>query len=87
MKTLPSADSGHHFTSANVPWQRVINSAWCISPRAPGSAERQAEALRAEGVEVMQNSMGTFHVAHQWLWLPNELPLEFDALPPEFAED
>lgn len=37
-----------------VPWQRVVSSAGKISSRGPGTdgAERQREALEAEGVEV-----------------------------------
>ncbi|WP_420629725.1 MGMT family protein [Candidatus Leptofilum sp.] len=44
------------YTSANVPWQRVVNSQGRISIRhREQTANRQAEILRAEGVEVDEN--------------------------------
>ncbi|KAG0159639.1 hypothetical protein PDIDSM_7162 [Penicillium digitatum] len=58
LKVLASPESGSHFNSNTVPWQRVINSKGMISHRGPGSAERQAEALAQEGVEVTTDSMG-----------------------------
>lgn len=33
LKALPSADSGMHFNSSTVPWQRVINAKGMISHR------------------------------------------------------
>ncbi|KAA8650259.1 hypothetical protein EYZ11_003830 [Aspergillus tanneri] len=76
LKHLPS-DPGHYYHSGNVPWQRVINSKGMISHREPGSAERQAEALRQEGVEVDMDSMGDFYVdLARYGWFPEELPSE-----------
>lgn len=44
------------YTSANVPWQRVVNSQGRISIRhREQTANRQAEILRAEGVAVDEN--------------------------------
>lgn len=43
----------------------------------PGSAERQAEVLREEGVEVQVDSMGEFYVdMARFGWFPNQLPSE-----------
>lgn len=45
--------------------------------REPGSAERQAEALRAEGVEVEEDSMGEWYVDfRRYGWFPDVLPSE-----------
>jgi methylated-DNA-protein-cysteine methyltransferase-like protein len=45
--------------------------------RGPGSAERQAEALRQEGVEVDADSMGEFYVdLARYGWFPERLPGE-----------
>ncbi|KAJ5152662.1 uncharacterized protein N7482_009140 [Penicillium canariense] len=77
LKSLPDAESGAHFNSSTVPWQRVINSKGMISHRGPGSAERQAEALREEGVEVTRDSMGEIYVDFsQYGWFPKLLPSE-----------
>ncbi|KAJ5886069.1 uncharacterized protein N7473_008743 [Penicillium subrubescens] len=77
LKSLPNAESGSHFHSGNVPWQRVINSKGMISHRGPGSAERQAEALIQEGVEVTRDSMGEFYVNFShYGWFPKMLPSE-----------
>ncbi|KAL5357609.1 6-O-methylguanine DNA methyltransferase [Aspergillus floccosus] len=77
LKHLPSPDSENYFHSENVPWQRVINSKGMISHRGPGSAERQAEVLREEGVEVEVDSMGEFYVdLNRFGWFPNRLPSE-----------
>ena len=44
------------YTSANVPWQRVVNSQGRISiHHREQTANRQAEILRAEGVKVDEN--------------------------------
>ncbi|CAI7592469.1 unnamed protein product [Penicillium viridicatum] len=77
LKVLPSPESGLHFNSNTVPWQRVINSKGMISHRGPGSAERQAEALAQEGVEVTTDSMGEMYVDFsRYGWFPSELPSE-----------
>ncbi|CAL5871639.1 uncharacterized protein PFLUO_LOCUS5892 [Penicillium psychrofluorescens] len=75
LKSLPSSDSGSHFTSANVPWQRVINTRGMISHRGPGSAQRQADALQQENVEVTTDSMGEWYVDFsRYGWFPTSLP-------------
>ncbi|KAJ5835289.1 Winged helix-turn-helix transcription repressor DNA-binding [Penicillium robsamsonii] len=77
LKVLASPESGSHFNSNTVPWQRVINSKGMISHRGPGSAERQAEALAEEGVEVTTDSMGEMYVDFsRYGWFPSELPSE-----------
>ncbi|KGO77423.1 Winged helix-turn-helix transcription repressor DNA-binding [Penicillium italicum] len=78
LKVLASPESGSHFNSDTVPWQRVINSKGMISHRSgPGGAERQAEALAQEGVEVTTDSMGEMYVNFsQYGWFPSELPSE-----------
>ncbi|KAJ0414141.1 6-O-methylguanine DNA methyltransferase [Aspergillus carlsbadensis] len=79
LKHLPAQDSGNHFHDGNVPWQRVVNAKGMISHRGPGSAERQAEALREEGVEVTSDSMGEFYVdLSRYGWFPAELESEDD---------
>ncbi|KAJ5852644.1 Winged helix-turn-helix transcription repressor DNA-binding [Penicillium soppii] len=77
LKVLAPAESGAHFNSDTVPWQRVINSKGMISHRGPGSAQRQAEGLEAEGVEVTTDSMGDIHVdLSRYGWFPSRLPSE-----------
>lgn len=57
-----------------LPWQRVVGSGGIISERGDGGAgaARQADALRAEGVEVvpMRGDRGKWRVenfmAHAW---------------------
>jgi methylated-DNA-protein-cysteine methyltransferase-like protein len=45
--------------------------------RGPGSAERQAEALGQEGVEVTRDSMGEIYVDFsRYGWFPSRLPSE-----------
>ncbi|PLB44888.1 MGMT family protein [Aspergillus steynii IBT 23096] len=76
LKHLPS-DPTQYYNSSNVPWQRVINSKGMISHREPGSAERQAEVLRGEGVEVLMDSMGEFYInLDRYGWFPAQLPSE-----------
>jgi methylated-DNA-protein-cysteine methyltransferase-like protein len=46
----------------------------------PGSAERQAEALGQEGVEVTRDSMGEIYVDFsRYGWFPKMLPSEEEA--------
>lgn len=61
-----------------VPWHRVINSAWTISPRGDNgvSAARQAERLQAEGVEVHQGRMGEWRVSPDFVWDVTENEIE-----------
>ncbi|THU96820.1 MGMT family protein [Dendrothele bispora CBS 962.96] len=57
-----------------IPWQRVVGSSGAISSRGPGTngAQRQREALEAEGVEVTVGRTGDFRVDLQtfgwWIW-------------------
>ncbi|KAF2086638.1 MGMT family protein [Saccharata proteae CBS 121410] len=80
LKHLPSpgqGDEAPRWHSDNVPWQRVINAKGGISPRGPGGASRQAEALRQEGVYVGRGSLGEFVVDFAaYGWFPEELPSE-----------
>ncbi|KAJ5330118.1 hypothetical protein N7541_005902 [Penicillium brevicompactum] len=77
LKVLPPVESGAHFNNDTVPWQRVINSKGMISHRGPGSAQRQAESLQSEGVEVTTDSMGEMYVSlAQYGWFPSHLPSE-----------
>lgn len=70
------------FHSGNVPWQRIISAKGVISPRglAAGGAlsrNRQADALRAEGVEVMVDALGEMSVdLNRYGWFPRQLPSE-----------
>ena len=54
------------YTSANVPWQRVVNSQGRISIRhREATANKQAEMLRAEGVAVDGNGRIDLSI-HLW---------------------
>ena len=56
-----------------VPWHRVISAAGTISSRGPGTtgAQRQREALEAEGIEVTDGRTGDFRVnLGTWGWFP-----------------
>lgn len=45
--------------------------------RGLGSAARQADALRHEGVEVQQDAMGDYYIdMHRFGWFPSRLPSE-----------
>ncbi len=60
-------------TAPPIPWQRVLASNGTISSRGPGTngAQRQREALEAEGVEVTQGRSGELHVnLHRFGWFP-----------------
>ncbi|KAK7034014.1 Alkyltransferase-like protein 1 [Paramarasmius palmivorus] len=60
-------------TDETVPWQRVIGSSGTISSRGPGTngAQRQKEALEAEGVEVdgLRVNLSTYG------WFPDRVDL------------
>ncbi|KAL4949530.1 6-O-methylguanine DNA methyltransferase [Aspergillus filifer] len=76
LKHLPDPASGEFFHSGNVPWQRVVNARGMISHRGPGSAARQAERLRDEGVTVDSDSMGEFYVDFGVFgWFPTEVEM------------
>ncbi|KIL61515.1 hypothetical protein M378DRAFT_50525, partial [Amanita muscaria Koide BX008] len=56
-----------------VPWHRVISSAGTISSRGPGTdgAQRQRDALEAEGVEVTTGRTGEMRIdLNTWGWFP-----------------
>ena len=54
------------YTSANVPWQRVVNSQGRISIRhREATANKQAEILRSEGVTVAENGRIDLNI---YLW-------------------
>ncbi|KAK0243854.1 MGMT family protein [Armillaria nabsnona] len=59
-----------------VPWYRVISSTGAISSRGPGTdgAQRQREALEAEGVEV--SDPGLKVDLRRWGWFPDKLEEE-----------
>lgn len=78
LKYLPSFHPDepelHYFHSQNVPWQRIINSKGEISAREGGGKQRQAEVLRAEGVEVLEGRTGELFVdLDRWGWFPDAL--------------
>jgi len=84
LKHLPTYDPSDpekfFFHDENVPWQRVVNSKGGISPRGDGggAANRQAERLRAEGVEV-QEARGVEEMSvdfRAYGWFPKRLPGE-----------
>ncbi|MCJ1370960.1 hypothetical protein MMC20_002174 [Loxospora ochrophaea] len=82
LKHLPtfSTIANHYFHSNNVPWQRVINAKGIISPRGPGSTQRQAVALRQEGVTVSTGTLGELMVDFGTFgWFPSSLPSEGSA--------
>lgn len=59
-----------------MPWQRVIGSSGTISSRGPGTdgAQRQRDALEAEGVEVTDGRTGEMRVdLRTYGWFPNAL--------------
>ncbi|KAF7845716.1 hypothetical protein BT93_L1005 [Corymbia citriodora subsp. variegata] len=85
LKYLPSFDESqpndHEYHSGNVPWQRVVNAKGGISPRGESGlgARRQADRLRAEGVEV-DEGRGTEEAMvdlSRYGWFPDELPMDY----------
>lgn len=91
LKHLPTYNPANpdefFYHDQNVPWQRVVNSKGGISPRGDdgAAASRQAERLRAEGVEVTEGrgieeqtvDFGTYG------WFPDELPDNDDSDGPQ----
>ncbi|KAH6691370.1 6-O-methylguanine DNA methyltransferase [Plectosphaerella plurivora] len=77
LKHLP-ADPDAPYNNSNVPWQRVINSKGMISPRStPEGTQNQADALRAEDVEVTRSALGELSVdLSVYGWFPEVLPSE-----------
>lgn len=56
-----------------IPWHRVVAANGTISSRGPGTdgAQRQSDALEAEGVEVITGRMGELRVdLARWGWFP-----------------
>ncbi|TEB26203.1 MGMT family protein [Coprinellus micaceus] len=64
-------------TNPPVPWQRVIGASGAVSSRGPGTdgAQRQRDALEAEGVEVTTGRTGEMRVdLAQYGWFPAPAP-------------
>lgn len=62
-----------------VPWQRVIGASGTISSRGPGTdgAQRQAQALQAEGVDVQLSRGGQYTVSlAEYGWFPESIELD-----------
>ena len=67
--------------NTDVPWQRVVSSSGKISSRGPGTtgAQRQKEALEAEGVEVRVTRENEFSVRWDaYGWFPESISLEIE---------
>ena len=61
-------------TNPPIPWHRVIGASGTISSRGPGTtgAQRQRDALQAEGVEVTTGRTGEMRVdLSQFGWFPS----------------
>ena len=84
LKHLPTYDptepNKYFYHDENVPWQRVVNAKGGISPRGDGgsAANRQAQKLREEGVEVDEaRGVEERHVDFsRFGWFPTQLPSE-----------
>lgn len=70
----------------DIPWHRVIASSGTVSSRGPGTtgADRQREALEAEGVEVSAPGPGgglmrVKLAEYGWFPDPSEVELDIDA--------
>lgn len=76
---LASPAALKHLQDETVPWQRVLSSTGQISSRGDGGpgAERQREALEAEGVEVTgrPGELGRVKL-NDWGWFPETVELE-----------
>ncbi|KAF9878731.1 mgmt family protein [Colletotrichum karsti] len=76
LKHLPTDPSLRH-NQDTVPWQRVINSKGAVSPRSqPTGARNQADALRAEDVEVTRTAHEFQVDFESYGWFPDVLPSE-----------
>ncbi|KAF8573976.1 MGMT family protein [Ramaria rubella] len=62
---------------SDVPWQRVVSSTGRISSRGPQTegADRQRQALEAEGVEVINMRIPW----REYGWFPESVSLEIDS--------
>ncbi|KAG7117075.1 Alkyltransferase-like protein 1 like [Verticillium longisporum] len=85
LRHLPAAPApaALPFHAANVPWQRVISARGLISPRGGGDGgdgtAAQAEALRAEGVDVQRRGLGELCVdLDVYGWFPEDLPSQLE---------
>lgn len=92
LKHLPSSDAASpssRWTSATVPWQRVVNAKGVISPRGhPAAVRTQAELLRDEGVEVHRGGLGELSVdLEEYGWFPSILPSEAEGRPVQDEEE
>lgn len=66
-------------TTPPIPWYRVIGSSGTISSRGPGTegAQRQCDALQAEGVEVTTGRTGELRVdLREYGWFPDRAEIE-----------
>jgi len=73
-------------TNPPVPWHRVIGSPGTISSRGPGTqgAQRQRDALVAEGIEVTVGRTGELRVDFgRWGWFPAPEQVDRTAQNPE----
>ncbi|KDN50392.1 DNA binding methylated-DNA--cysteine S-methyltransferase [Tilletiaria anomala UBC 951] len=79
-----------------VPWQRVIGANGSISDRGDGGegAQRQAEMLREEGVEVSEAQGAGVGTSGRWRvnltrfgWFPDVVDIEYDSGSDPEAED
>ncbi|PPR01767.1 hypothetical protein CVT24_001807 [Panaeolus cyanescens] len=62
-----------------IPWHRVIGASGTISSRGPGTdgAQRQRDALEAEGVDVQTTRSGEMKIDLKIFgWFPDSLPAE-----------
>ncbi|EIM84700.1 uncharacterized protein STEHIDRAFT_60548 [Stereum hirsutum FP-91666 SS1] len=69
-------------TNPPVPWQRVVSSSGAISSRGPGTdgAQRQKDALEAEGVDVRAGRTGELNVLlKECGWFPDASQVVVDA--------
>ncbi|GLA69299.1 hypothetical protein AtubIFM55763_009251 [Aspergillus tubingensis] len=80
---MPRTDEADHFINAvysavqEIPRGRVTTYGHIATLLGYRSAERQAEALRGEGVEVEEDSMGEWYVDFgRYGWFPDVLPSE-----------
>lgn len=77
-------------TAPPVPWQRVLASNGTISSRGPGTngAQRQKEALEAEGVQVTVSRTGEFRVdLGEWGWFPAPDTIDIGGHVPSNVQD
>jgi methylated-DNA-protein-cysteine methyltransferase-like protein len=84
LKFLPSN------TNPPIPWHRVIGASGTISSRGPGTtgAQRQRDALQAEGVDVTTGRNGEMRVnLNEFGWFPSITELNLPQAQHPDAED